>query len=75
MADTLAHTHNGLEGEVDETVRTISRDRARKKTFAVGVLLIGVLGLLGATYAMYTYTPGKVPAGQVGAKTMEQLTP
>lgn len=70
-----ALVHNGLEGEVDQAVRTIKRDRARKKTFAVGALLVGVLGLLGATYAMYTYSPGKVPSGQVGVKTMEQLTP
>ncbi|HEX3852806.1 MAG TPA: hypothetical protein VHW01_17705, partial [Polyangiaceae bacterium] len=63
MAHAISHT--GLQGEVDQAVRIISRDRARKKTFAVGALLIGVLGLLGATYAMYTYTPGKIPAGQV----------
>ena len=37
------------------------------------MLLAGVVAMLGATYAMYNYSPGKVPAGQVGAETMKQF--
>ena len=73
----MAHAipHEALRDEVDRAVQIIGRDRARKKTLAVGAVLAGVLALLGATYAMYTYTPGKVPAGQVGTETMKQFTP
>jgi hypothetical protein len=73
----MAHaiTHDALDTQVDEAVATISRDRARKKTLAIGSVLGGVLVLLGATYAMYTYSPGKAPAGQVGTETMKQFTP
>jgi len=73
----MAHAipHEALRADVDRAVKIIGRDRARKKTLAVGALLAGVLALLGATYAMYTYTPGKVPAGRVGTETMKQFTP
>jgi hypothetical protein len=73
----MAHaiTHDVLDNQVDEAVAIISRDRARKKTLAIGSVLGGVLVLLGATYAMYTYSPGKAPAGQVGTETMKQFTP
>jgi hypothetical protein len=73
----MAHAvrHGALGDDVDRAVQIIGRDRARKKTLAIGTLLAGILVLLGATYAMYTYTPGKVPAGQVGTETMKQFTP
>ncbi len=76
MAHAIPHEALGdLGDDVDRAVQIIARDRARKKTLAVGALLAGILAMLGATYAMYTYTPGKLPAGQVGSETMKQFTP
>jgi hypothetical protein len=78
MAHALSHevlSDKGLDTQVDEAVHAIRRERARKKTLAVGAVVGGVLALLGATYAMYTFSPGKPPAGQVGAETMKQFTP
>lgn len=73
----MAHaiSHDALGDDVDAAVQIIGRDRARKKTLAIAVLLAGVVAMLGATYAMYSYSPGKVPAGQVGTETMKQFTP
>jgi len=74
---TMAHamTHEALDAQVDRAVQIISRDRARKKTLAVGAVLGAVLVLLGATYAMYTFTPGKTSAGQVGTESMAPFVP
>ena len=73
----MAHaiTHEELGDDIDRAVQIIGRDRTRKLTLAVAALLAGVVALLGATYAMYTYSPGKAPAGQVGTETMKQFTP
>jgi hypothetical protein len=73
----MAHAiqHETLDAQVNRAVQLISRDRARKKTLAVGALLGAVLVLLGATYAMYTFTPGKTPAGQVGTENMKPFVP
>jgi hypothetical protein len=72
MAHAIASQR--LDDQIDDAVHIISRDRARKKTLAIGSVFAGVLVLLGATYAMYTYSPGKAPAGQVGTNTMNQFT-
>ena len=73
----MAHaiTHDALDDEVDQAVERISHERARKKTLAIGSVIGGVLVLLGATFAMYTYSPGKVSTGQVGTETMKQFVP
>jgi len=73
----MAHaiTHEALDHEVDEAVELMSKDRSRKKGLAIGSVLGGILILLGATYAMYTYSPGKAPAGQVGTENMRPFVP
>ncbi len=73
MAHAIAA--NVLDHEVEEAVELISRDRARKKALAIGSVIGSVLVLLGATYAMYTYSPGHAPAGQVGSQSMAPFVP
>jgi len=73
----MAHaiTQDALDHEVDEAVEHMSRDRTRRKSLAIGSVLGGILVLLGATYAMYTYSPGRAPAGQIGAVNMSPFVP
>ncbi|HEY4104469.1 MAG TPA: hypothetical protein VGM44_11280 [Polyangiaceae bacterium] len=73
----MAHaiTHDMLDDQVDRAVELIAKDRARRKGLAVASVVGGVLVLLGLTFAMYTFSPGKAPAGQVGTETMRQFTP
>ena len=73
MAHAIAA--NVLDHQVEEAVERISRDRARKKALAVGSVIGSVLLLLGATFAMYTYSPGQSAAGQVGTKAMAPFVP
>jgi hypothetical protein len=68
-------SYDALDTQVDEAVERITRDRAKKRMLAIGSVIGGVMLLLGATVAMYTSTPGKAPAGQVGTETMRQFTP
>ncbi len=73
----MAHAmqHEGLDSQVELAVQRIGRDQARKKALAISSVIGAVLVLLAATYAMYTYSPGKAAAGQVGTETMRQFTP
>ncbi len=73
----MAHaiTHEALDHQVDEAVELMSKQRARKKGLAIGSVLGGILVLLGATYAMYTYSPGKAAAGQIGTVNMSPFVP
>lgn len=75
MAHAHAMSHDSLDAQVDEAVEQIGRDRAKKRMLAIGSVIGGVMLLLGATIAMYTSSPGKAPAGQVGTETMRQFTP
>ena len=73
----MAHAmpHEGLDSQIELALQRIGRDQARKKALALGSVIGALVVLLGATYAMYTYSPGKAAAGQVGTETMRQFTP
>ncbi len=73
----MAHamTHDALDHQIDEAVEQMSKERTRKKGLAIGSVLGGILVLLGATYAMYTYSPGKAAPGQVGSVSMTPFVP
>ncbi len=72
MAHAIASQR--LDAQVDDAVHVIHSEQVRKRTLAIGSVVGGILILLGATYAMYTYSPGGAPAGQVGTHTMTQFT-
>ncbi len=73
----MAHaiTANVLDHQVEEAVQLISRERARKKALAIGSVVGSVLLLLGATFAMYSYSPGQAAPGQVGTQSMAPFVP